>query len=85
MPDETRDIDCRDAVRQLWDYLDDELDDARVAEVRHHLANCGKCLPHAEFGRRFIEALGRARERHAMPPEVRAQVMAALAEAGFAK
>lgn len=83
MPDETRAIDCLTAVRQLWDYLDSELDDQRMVEVRQHLLTCKACLPHAEFGRRFIQALSRARERHVMPPAVRSQVMDALAEAGF--
>ena len=83
MSDETRAIDCRTAVQQLWDYLDDELNDARMVEVRHHLLTCKSCLPHAEFGRLFIQALSRARERHVMPPVVRSQVMAALAEAGY--
>lgn len=83
MPDDIRQIDCREAVRQLWDYLDEELDDERMNEVRHHLETCSHCLPHAQFGRRFMEALGRARDRHVMPPAVRSQVIAALAEAGF--
>jgi anti-sigma factor (TIGR02949 family) len=83
MPDDSRQIDCTTAVRQLWDYLDGELDDERMGQVRQHLENCSHCLPHAEFGRRFMAALDRARERHVMPPAVRTQVMAALAEAGF--
>lgn len=83
MPDETHPIDCTTAVRQLWDYLDDELDDQRMVEVRHHLLTCKSCLPHAEFGRRFIQALSRARERHVMPSEVRGQVLTALSQAGF--
>ena len=83
MPDEIREIDCQTAVRQLWDYLDGELDDARMVEVRQHLLTCKSCLPHAEFGRRFIQALSRAREHHVMPPEVRNQVMASLTDAGF--
>jgi anti-sigma factor (TIGR02949 family) len=82
-PDNVRAIDCQTAVRQLWDYLDEELDDQRMGEVKRHLDSCNHCLPHAEFGRRFMEALGRARERHAMPPEVRSQVMASLSAAGF--
>lgn len=83
MPDEIRAIDCRTAVRQLWDYLDDELDDARMVEVRQHLLTCKSCLPHAEFGRRFIQALSRAREHHVMPPGVRNQVLSSLTDAGF--
>ncbi len=83
MPDEPRAIDCTTAVRQLWDFLDSELDDQRMVEVRQHLLTCKVCLPHAEFGRRFIQALSRARERHVMPPEMRSQVIDALAKAGF--
>ena len=83
MPDEIHAIDCQTAVRQLWDYLDEELDDRRMSEVRQHLESCSHCLPHAEFGARFIQALSSARDRHEMPPAVRSQVMAALNEAGF--
>ncbi len=83
MPDEDRQIDCTTAVRQLWDYLDEELDDERMGQVRQHLESCSHCLPHAEFGQRFMQALDRVRDRHLMPPAVRTQVMAALAEAGF--
>jgi anti-sigma factor (TIGR02949 family) len=83
MPNDIRAIDCTTAVRQLWDYLDSELDDQRMSEVRQHLESCQHCLPHAEFGIRFLQALNGARDRHEMPPVVRFQVMAALAEAGF--
>lgn len=83
MPDEIRGIDCQTAVRQLWDYLDEELDDRRMSEVRQHLESCSHCLPHAEFGTRFLQALSRVRDRHVMPPAVRSQVMTALSEAGF--
>ena len=83
MPDEISSIDCRTAVRQLWDYLDDELDDQRMVEVQQHLLTCRSCLPHAEFGRRFMQALSRARERHLMPQAVRSQVLTSLSEAGF--
>jgi anti-sigma factor (TIGR02949 family) len=83
MADEIRAIDCGTAIRQLWDFLDAELDDRRMAEVRQHLAVCSECLPHAEFGRRFLAALNQVRERHLMPSAAKAQVMAALTGAGF--
>jgi anti-sigma factor (TIGR02949 family) len=83
MPDEIRSIDCTTAVSKLWDYLDQELDDARMLEVHQHIESCSACLPHADFGRRFLQALNRARSRHLTPPAVRSQVMAALAADGF--
>jgi mycothiol system anti-sigma-R factor len=85
MPDEIRAIDCKTAVQQLWDYLDEELDDARVMEVRHHLETCRPCLQHADFDRQFLEALGHVRELHLMPPAAKAHVLAALADAGFSE
>ena len=83
MPDEIGSIDCTTAVQRLWDYLDQELDETRMAEVRRHLESCRSCLPHADFDRRFLEALGRVRELHLMPPAAKSHVMAALSEAGF--
>jgi anti-sigma factor (TIGR02949 family) len=77
------DIDCSTAVRQLWDYLDQELTEERMAMVRQHLQTCDHCLPHHEFGRRFLEALRATREEQLMPPEVKARVMELLAEAGY--
>jgi anti-sigma factor (TIGR02949 family) len=85
MPDEIRSIDCTTAVSKLWDYLDEELDDQRMREVQKHLEDCSACLPHADFGRRFLAALNAARQRHLMPPTVRAQVMAALSADGFSQ
>jgi anti-sigma factor (TIGR02949 family) len=85
MPDEIRRIDCGMAIRKLWDYLDEELDNERMAEVRRHLEECSACLPHAEFCQKFLTALNQVRERHLMPAEARAQVMAALSEAGYAR
>lgn len=83
MPDERREFDCRGAVRQLWDFLDAELDDAQMAAVQRHLDQCGRCLPHADFGRRFLDALHASRRRQLMPAEARQHVMSALSEAGF--
>lgn len=84
MPDEIRSINCRTAVSKLWDFLDAELDDQRMLEVQKHLAECSDCLPHADFNRRFLAALGEARSRNLMPPALRAQVLSALAADGYA-
>ena len=83
MPDEIPTIDCTTAVQRLWDYLDEELDEARVVEVRQHLETCRPCLQHADFDRRFLEALGQVRDLHLMPQAAKAHVLRALAAAGF--
>lgn len=85
MPDGIREIECLATVRLLWDYLDSELDETRMREVEHHLAACQACLPHAVFGQRLLDALHAIRDRHAMPPTVRAEVVAALRAAGYSR
>jgi len=78
-----RHIDCHSALKQLWDYLDHELTEERMAEVRQHLAVCSHCLPHHDFGRRFLDALQTTRKDTTMPPELRVRVMRQLTETGF--
>ena len=37
MTSEPTDIDCAEFMRRLWDFLDEELTEDRVAAVRRHL------------------------------------------------
>jgi anti-sigma factor (TIGR02949 family) len=84
MTDCNRDIDCRTAVQQLWDYLDEELTPERMDDVRRHLERCKKCLPHHEYGRVFLAALATVRESETHAPEaLRVRVMETLRAAGF--
>lgn len=84
MTDCNRDMDCRTAVQQLWDYLDEELTPERMDDVRHHLERCKSCLPHHDYARVFLAALAQAREGQARAPEgLRRSVMDNLRAAGF--
>jgi mycothiol system anti-sigma-R factor len=38
------DVDCGEVIRQVYLYLDGEIDDSGRAEVRDHLDECGPCL-----------------------------------------
>ena len=38
------DVDCGEVIRQVYLYLDGEIDDSGRAEVREHLDECGPCL-----------------------------------------
>jgi anti-sigma factor (TIGR02949 family) len=84
MTDCNREIDCRTAVQQLWDYLDEELTPERMDDVRRHLERCGSCLPHHDYARVFLSALASARESEARAPDsLRRRVMENLRAAGF--
>jgi mycothiol system anti-sigma-R factor len=79
-----REIDCRTAVQQLWDYLDEELTPERMNDVRGHLERCKSCLPHHDYAQAFLAALSAARENEARAPEaLRKRVMDNLRAAGF--
>ena len=47
-------IDCETVVRELWDFLDGELDEARWQRIRDHLAQCTGCASHVEFAQSFL-------------------------------
>lgn len=42
-------IPCDEAVRQLWDYLDNTVSPADRAQVEAHLAFCRRCCGELEF------------------------------------
>jgi len=76
-------MDCLDVVRQLWEYLDGELTDETMQEIRAHLAQCRDCHPHLDFERAFLDAVAATRREHAAPHLVRRKVLAKLRAAGF--
>lgn len=46
------DIDCQDAIAQLYVYLDGELDDHEaVKKLEHHLGHCHSCFTRSEVER----------------------------------
>ena len=72
-------INCRDCVRVLYPYLDRELSDAEVVEVRGHLEACGGCLHMYQFEeslRRLVQV--RCQEQGA-PAEFRQRITLTLA------
>jgi anti-sigma factor (TIGR02949 family) len=51
----TPSLDCLTVVKELWDYLDGELDAARFEAIRDHLRACTGCHSHVEFARTFVD------------------------------
>jgi anti-sigma factor (TIGR02949 family) len=76
-------IDCNAAMRQLWDFLDGELTDERMAAVRTHLDRCKGCVPYAEFERAFLEALSGCKSTQCAPEGLRRKIFERLREAGY--
>lgn len=78
-----RPIDCDTAVRRLWDYLDEELDAERFAEVEAHVATCHDCASHVAFSRTFLQAVATHWQTSASADELRARVVTSLKSEGF--
>ncbi|HKZ76491.1 MAG TPA: zf-HC2 domain-containing protein [Actinomycetota bacterium] len=63
-------IPCSDAVRQLWEYLDQALSPEDQAKVEQHLAFCRRCCGELEFAKE-LQAFLRSHEVEEIPPHVR--------------
>lgn len=72
-------ISCSDAVRQLWDYLEDEVAERDRAEVEEHLAFCRRCCGEVEFAQELRSLLAAAGDIE-LPSQVEARLVATLDE-----
>jgi anti-sigma factor (TIGR02949 family) len=64
---------CSEAVRQLWDYLDNAVSPEDHERVERHLSFCRRCCGELEFAkelRGFLASSG-AEE---IPPDVKARL-----------
>lgn len=50
-------IDCFEAITQLYEYLDGNIDEESRASVEHHLHHCRDCFSRAEFERALTERI----------------------------
>jgi anti-sigma factor (TIGR02949 family) len=70
-------ITCAEAVKQLWEYLDDELAEPERKQVEEHLSVCRRCCGEAEFAdelRKFLKASA----AYELPEDVRSRLAATL-------
>lgn len=52
-----REIDCDEVMRQLFDFLDDEVDVAAHDEIHQHIEECRSCFSRVEFERQLKERI----------------------------
>ena len=50
-----KEIDCEQALRQVYEYLDEELGDHDHEAMKHHLSICKSCFSRFEFEQRLKE------------------------------
>ena len=78
-------IDCREAVRRMWAYIEHELEAKPVAEFEAHLDTCQSCCGELEFSRHLREMVAEQEAAASMPPELRSRIEILLAGANDAK
>jgi mycothiol system anti-sigma-R factor len=72
-------INCRDCAKALHPFLDRELSDEDVIQVRSHLDDCGSCLHQYQF-EESLRRLVRVRcQEHGAPESLRARITVSLA------
>jgi mycothiol system anti-sigma-R factor len=70
-------IPCDHVAEELWNYLDDEIDDPVIRRIDAHLEICARCFPEYDYRRSFLALL----DRHAedpIPPRLRRWVFESL-------
>jgi anti-sigma factor (TIGR02949 family) len=68
-------IDCNEAVRQLWEYLENELEVEDKNNMDEHLSFCRTCCGEVEFAEELRTVM-----KGAAKPEVPKDVAARLGE-----
>jgi mycothiol system anti-sigma-R factor len=78
-----REVDCDEAVHQLYHYLDGELTDERRRVISLHLDECRPCADAAGFEAELRSVIAnRCRDR--VPEDLKARIAAALHEEAVA-
>lgn len=70
-------ISCAEAVRQLWEYLEQDLNAADREQVEQHLAFCRRCCGEVEFAEALRDFL-RSAARPYLPAEVEGRLVSFL-------
>jgi mycothiol system anti-sigma-R factor len=74
-------IDCSEAMRQLWEYLDATVDPADRALLEEHLARCRRCCGELEFAVELRRMLADS-PREDLPADVRRRLNETLEDLG---
>lgn len=72
-------ISCSEAVKQLWDYLDDAVKGPQKEALEEHLGVCRKCCGEVEFAEELRSFLA-DNAADELPADVRARLTEHLEE-----
>lgn len=70
-------ISCEEVIKELFAYLDREVDEALGEQIAHHLERCRDCFSRVEFERKLRERL-RERTDARAPDRLRQRIQRAI-------
>ncbi|MFW6193352.1 MAG: zf-HC2 domain-containing protein [Gemmatimonadota bacterium] len=77
---DVEDVSCEEAARQVYEYLDGELEEEDAEAIRCHVEQCRRCYPMYNWEQIFLETLRERAERPESSDELRRKVARILDE-----
>jgi anti-sigma factor (TIGR02949 family) len=71
-------VNCREAMAKLHEYLKQDLTPDLATEVKQHLERCRPCLSEARFEQNFLAMMENCGRSQTCPEKLRAKILAAL-------
>jgi mycothiol system anti-sigma-R factor len=72
-------VDCRDVLDRVYEYLDAELTHHDIGKIKQHLDECGPCLQHFDLEGALKALVRRSCQDHA-PADLRNKIMSRISE-----
>jgi len=69
------DLNCADALRRVFLFLDGEIEPNDATRARHHLAECAPCLREYGLEEEVKRLVHRSCQNEPVPADLRAKVM----------
>ena len=73
-------IECSEAVRRMWVYLEQALEPIAMEEVEIHLETCTRCCGELEFNRHLRTMVAERNAVPVMPDDLRRRMQRLLAD-----
>ncbi|MEV0996079.1 MULTISPECIES: mycothiol system anti-sigma-R factor [Nonomuraea] len=74
------DTDCREVLDKVYSYLDGELTEGDVAEIRVHLDECSPCLKEYDLDKAIKALVHKHCGCDPVPADLRSKVLARIAQ-----
>ncbi len=71
---------CKEAIEQLHEFLDNELDDANYSKIRQHIDICHECCEKFEFEQAIKKVIREKTQHHKTPQHVLQSIVSHWAE-----